>query len=108
MPYATVADARDGALRDDDLLQLASYVVAHVAPPDGDPPSADYIARATQAERIVFRYLDKTDGGVLASRSLTGAGAEAYANDPAIMRIITQVMSPADDQPGTVRRGKIL
>lgn len=108
MPFATVEDARNGALRDDDLLELASYVVAHVAPPDGDPPSADYVERATKAERIVFRYLDKTDGGILASKSLTGAGAEAYSNDPAVVRMITQVMSPADDRPGVVRSGMIV
>lgn len=108
MPYATVEDARDGALRDEDLLNLASYVVEHVAPPDSDPPSADYIARATRAERMVFRYLDATDGGVLASKSLTGAGAQTYANDPAIIRMITNVMQPADEHAGTVRRGKIV
>jgi len=108
MPYSTVEDARDNALRDGDLLDLASYIVQQVAPADTDPPTADYIARATTAERIVFRYLDKTDGGALASRTLTGAGAETYVNDPAISRLVSNVMSPADDIPGTVRRGIIL
>jgi hypothetical protein len=108
MPYATVDDARDRTLRDEDLLELASNTVAHYAPPDADPPSAGYIADATRAERMVFRYLDATDGGIVQSKTLTGAGGTTYASDPAIMRMIAQVMNPPDEQAGGVRRGKII
>lgn len=108
MPYATVAEARDSTTRDDDLLNLAADTVAHYAPPDTDPPSAEYIVKAKRAERMVFRYLDSTDGGIVQSKTLVGAGGTTYASDPAIMRMIANAMTPPDDQPGgTVRRGKI-
>lgn len=107
MPYATVTEARDRAQRDDDLLNLAADIVQHIAPAP-DPEPAEYGPRAARAERAIFRYLDQTDGGVLASKNLTGAGSRTYAQDPAIIRIVTQAMQPPDDRPsGTVRRGKI-
>jgi hypothetical protein len=90
------------------LLNLAADTVAHFAPPDSDPPSAEYITKAERAERMVFRYLDATDGGIVQSRTLTGAGGRTFASDPAIIRMIAQAMQPPDDRPaGVVRRGKI-
>jgi hypothetical protein len=110
MPYATVEDARDSGLRDEDLLNLAADTVQHFAPYTGDEdePDAAYIAKATRAERMVFRYLDATDGGSVQSKTLTGAGGTTYASDPAIIRMITNAMSEPDDQPGGVRRGRIV
>jgi hypothetical protein len=108
VPFSTVEEARNRTLRDEDLLNLAADTVAHYAPPDADPPSAGYVAKAERAERIIFRYLDATDGATVQSKTLTGAGGTTYASDPNIMRMIANVMNPPDEQPGGVRRGKIL
>lgn len=108
MAYANLTDARDDTKRDEDLLDLAADIVQHIAPA-GDDPAPDYADKAARAERLVWRYLDATDGGVVASKNLTGAGAQSYASDPVIMRLVSRAMQPPDDTGGgQVRRGRIV
>lgn len=91
MPYSTLQQAQDSALKPEDYLEVAAGIVQDLAPaPEPEPP--DYAPKAARAERLLFRFLTTTDAGVLRSKNIGGEVSKSFNDDKQVRQIVADTM----------------
>lgn len=102
MPYASVDDLAEyqgkkdfGAneRRAQVALNTAGRIVEGVAPvPEDAMKLADYEGRAVDAELQIADWLVTTKGFLSSTSAPAGLGGKSYANDPAVLSMVSDAM----------------